>query len=355
MSRIRRYRLWNSDNWPENWQLLWHAANEQGDVFKEPGRAHRRVARSRTSAEWAFGRYYQFLKERGRWDDNTFLDQFNLRDYAIHLRLTVAPMTVVNQLKELLAAVQIMRPDLNVQDAWSAVQRYETAALPVRDVADRLIDPVELIAQGSEIMAEADLVKEPDARTAMHHGMGALIVAATYCPLRLRNWQNMIIDRHVDLQSGRVHFEAGELKRKNAGIEFTMPPEALAGLRRFAQYRPMLMRPDAKDQGYLWPAGDGGPLHRNTLGTAVKRLLLRRTGKPFNFHCFRHSCATFIADVAPERARMASSILHHSRRSTTEKHYVKARKRMAFRRYQEAVRAVVAKGRRRARRNRGLK
>lgn len=353
MARIQRYQTWTADNWPANWKRLWHAASRKGDVFTADGRAHSRVPRARTNAEWAFGRYYRFLAERGSWSDETFLDLGNLRDYAEHLGSTVAPLTVVSLLKDMLAAVRIMRPDLDRDNAWKAVQRLEVTASPTRDVSDRLIDPVELIAYGRQIMAEAEAADEQDLGTAMRHGIGALIVAAAYCPMRHRNWHHMIIGRHIDLNSGRVRFEAGELKRKTAGMEFTVPPEALSGLQRFVRiYRPMLLRIEAYDQGYLLPANHGGALHRNAIGIAVKRLLLQRTGKAFNFHCFRHSCGTFIADVAPEQARIASSVLHHSRRSTTEKHYVKGRKRSAFRRYHEAVRAVLAKARRGTRRNR---
>ena len=79
----------------------------------------------------------------------------------------------------------------------------------------------------------------------------------------------------------------------------------------------------------------------------MKTALLKLTGKPFNFHCFRASGATFVAAVAPERARMASGVLHHSRPSTTDKYYIKGRKHQSFRIYQSAVKDIIARGRRR--------
>jgi hypothetical protein len=79
----------------------------------------------------------------------------------------------------------------------------------------------------------------------------------------------------------------------------------------------------------------------------VKAALLKPGRKPFNFHCFRASAGTFIAAVAPERTRMASGVLHHSRLSTTDKYYIKGHKHQAFRIYQNAVKDIIAKGRRR--------
>jgi hypothetical protein len=43
-------------------------------------------------------------------------------------------------------------------------------------------------------------------------------------------------------------------------------------------------------------------------------------------------------------------VLHHSRVSTTDKHYIKGQKRRAFRHYQKGVRGILVNARRRQKR-----
>lgn len=347
MGRVNRNRNWAHLNWPEPWCAAWKEATKKGDVFALGGAATKLSPRSVWNDEMAFGRYYEFLSLHGLWDASFIVALDKLRAFSDHLAETVSPYSVLANLSQVVAAVRLMRPEADLRDANSAIFRFAGSVRPVRSVDARLCSPIELITISQALMTAAEECPIHNKSAAILYRNGALIMAATMCPLRHRNWRMMLIGQHLDLETGRIYFKAHEMKRK-CDMEFELAPELTPVLRRYIEhFRPCLMDSNAVDQGYLWPAQTGGMTHRNALGIAVKAAIRRHAGKEFNFHLFRHSCATFISENAPERTRMASGVLHHARLSTTEKFYVKGRKRQSFRHYQKAVRDIVAKGRRR--------
>ena len=291
----------------------------------------------------AFGRYQEFISRESLIDAGPVMALDKLRAFAIHLSQTLSPYSVLALLSQVVAAVRLMYPDADLREANAAISRFASQVRPVRSIEDRLCNPVELVAIGESMLTEAKSNPLHGKRAASKFRTGALIVAASLCPLRHGNWRKMIIGHHVDLETGRVFFKATEMKRKR-DMEFHLPREVLSPLRLYVeQYRPLLLKPGSHDEGYLWPSPTGGMTHRNALGLAVKKAIRMRTGKAFNFHLFRHSCATFISEIAPDLTRTAAGALHHSRLSTTNKHYIKGQKRLSFRRYQKAVRDLISK------------
>jgi integrase len=350
MARVNRYKNWLYPNWPDPWHSAWVAAVAKGNLFRAGGPAERLAPRSVLNNEMAFGRYHEFLTRNGQEliGPTPCLDQ--LRAFALHLGETVAPYSVLANLSQLIAAIRLMYPKADLQDANTAAQRLASLVRPVRPVETRLLTPIQSKAIGEAMMAEADQQRVRKKATARLFRTGALILASAMCPLRHRNWRMMRIAEHIDLDTGQVSLKAAEMKRKRP-MEFRVPPEVLQALQRFAEhYRPLLLKPGALDESYLWPGPGGGATHRNAMGIAVKAAILKRAGKAFNFHLFRHSAATFISEASPDLTRIASGVLHHSRVSTTDKHYIKGQKRRAFRHYQKGVRGILVNARRRQKR-----
>ena len=343
MRRANRHDNWKHTKWQQPYQSAWKAATKLGDAFNLGGPATKLSPRSLWNNEMAFGRYHEFMLQNGLLDGGSVVAIAKLRAFSIHLSQSVSPYSVLAHFSQVVAAVRLMYPDADLRDANAAISRFAGEVRPVRSIEDRLCNPVELIAIGKSMMAEAEAKAVHGKSAARQFRTGALIMAAALCPLRHRNWRMMVIGQHLDLESGRVFFKATEMKRKRE-MEFHLPPELLQPLRRYVDhYRPLLLRSGSQDEGHLWPSPTGGMTHRNALGIAVKQAVLKRTGKAFNFHLFRHACATFISEIAPERTRIASGVLHHGRLSTTNKYYIKGQKRLAFRRYHKAVRDLVAK------------
>ena len=84
----------------------------------------------------------------------------------------------------------------------------------------------------------------------------------------------------------------------------------------------------------------------DVLSDVILTIMQQRLKKHFTMHCFRASAASFVADVAPERARIATKTLDHERFSTTAKYYIRSQQRNALRLYHVVVKASMQKGRR---------
>ncbi len=348
MPRANRHDNWAHDKWDEPYFSAWRVAIAPGDVFREGGPANKLNPRTVWNNERAFGRYREFLYRTGRRDDDVLPDVDNLRAFDAELAENLAPYSRLAILTQLTGALRLMFPDADLRYLNKVAARMAMTAVPARSVEPRLVDPISLIRIGVEMMVEVLTGRRPGLWDCNRFRTGALINAAAQFPLRLGNWQMMIIGQHVDLDTGRVSFTAKEMKRKKP-FEGKLPPEVLIPLRIYVdRFRSGLLDPDAVDDGYLWPSTRGGICKRRTFNKAVMTAVQRRTGKAFNFHLFRHSAATFISETKPEQTRMAAGILHHSRLRMTDKHYIRGTKRRAFKLFQRTVREVIDREKRKS-------
>ncbi|MFM9938678.1 MAG: tyrosine-type recombinase/integrase [Hyphomicrobiaceae bacterium] len=354
MPRANRHNKWTHNNWVEPYRSAWKIAIEPGDVFRTGGPANELKSRTIWNNECAYGRYREFLARRVLCDDGLLPDVGNLRAFDAELTLAgLAPYSRLAILTQLTGALRLMFPDADLHYLNKIAVRKAAVATPVRPVEARIIDPINLREIGSSVMLKVVESEAPAYWDANRFRYGVLIKVAATFPLRHGNWHMMIIGRHIDLETGRVTFTAAEMKRK-APFGAMLPADILVLLRIYVTvYRPLLLDPEAADEGYLWPSRSGGMCHRNTLGRAVKATIRRETGRHFNFHLFRHSAATFIAERRPEQMRMAAGVLHHRRLRTTLRYYVRGQRLRSFKLFQKAVRELIAKERRRQSRRRG--
>jgi hypothetical protein len=348
MPRVNRHAKWTHENWPEPYRSAWATSIIPGDVYRRGGRASLLAPRTCWNNERAYGRYREFLATHQYQDKGQLPDIENLRLFGHHLAETLAPYSVIAILTQLTGALRAMYPTADLHYLNVIADRLRRDVRAVRPVDERLISPIELIKIGTSIMRQVDAAPQGTKWAEATYRAGFLIVAGSLFPIRLRNWQMMIIGQHIDLENGRIRFTASEMKSKKKPFEASLPPEVLAPLMRYVEvYRSNLLAPGAVDQGYLFPSADGGPTHRNTLGRVVKQTIKRVTGKDFNMHLFRHAAVTFMSEMRPELTRIAPAVLHHSRLKTTARHYIRGAKRRAFKRYQSAISEIVSRGRRR--------
>jgi integrase/recombinase XerD len=76
------------------------------------------------------------------------------------------------------------------------------------------------------------------------------------------------------------------------------------------------------------------------LSWRIKSVLRARMEINFTTHMFRHSAATFIADVAPQLAMLIIGVLGHADISMAEKHYIRGQQKRAFTMYQHEILAI---------------
>lgn len=358
MANSNRSAAWRACHWPAMDRDAWQAAHEPGDEFTDAGAAASWAPRSDENVELAYGRYLAFLTRSGRLRDvprvGDRVDLEVLRRFAHELGVTLAPITVLNILVCLAQAVRVMDATADLTRFKRVLRRLEHRAKPSREVNGRLIPPNELVHIAQAMMAEAKAARCQRKMAAVLYRDAALILAATLCPLRRGNWQSVRIGHHLNftVTGARLSFEDHEMKGRRA-LQLQLPPEVAEALRCYVIiYRPRLLRAGQPDSGCLWVSRSGNDMSGDVMGKKVKVCLRRRTGKAFSFHMFRHSAATFISEVAPEAALLATGALLHRKYRTTLHHYVRGKQRSAMRKYQSLVKDVMRTGRRRRRRAR---
>jgi integrase/recombinase XerD len=166
------------------------------------------------------------------------------------------------------------------------------------------------------------------------------------CPLRPGAVSEMQIGLNIIVGDNRVAVRFPPAERKKRRIEDVPLPEALADrfLCYLSHYRPMLQAPAPRHSNALWLSRRGLPIDRLYISKRIKEHLGRRTGKRFTAHMFRHACATYIVDVAPEQARMVVGVLGHAGFRTAQRHYVKGQQHSAMWKYHDALRGLMSRG-----------
>lgn len=338
---------WSHVTWPEPDRLAWIAANRPGDDFEAPGPGARWTAGSRRNVEVAYGRYIAWLADNSTAEIEVVqdpLDLQRLKRFSDHLAETMAPITVWSTLQALARALAVMAPAADRSGLHKVLGRLKRRLSMSNRIDDNLVDPPRLIDVAVTMMDEAERMLRGK-KAAVRYRNGAIIMAATLCPLRRQNWGGVLLGRHLQFQgeTAELRFEANELKASSRPLHCSLPPACAQRLARYIDvYRPLLLAGSA-DSGALWLTWDGVPLNGHHLSGTVRQCLLKRCGKAFTFHMFRHAAATFIADRAPDQARLAAGVLQHADMRMTEAHYIRGQRTAAMRGYQVLVRAVIAR------------
>ena len=291
----------------------------------------------------AYGRYLDHLASTGQLrrvqQIGERLDLIQIKTFTDQLAKEVAPSTVWGVLQALSRAFSAMTPDTDRKNLHQVLGRIKQRTNLSRKLEGRLIEPPEIVAVAISMMAEAERSK-PGKKAAVLYRNGALIMGATFCPLRRDAWARMTIGRHIQFDGRRfwVRFEAAELKSSRRPFEAEFPAEYVPHLQRFISfYRPFLIA-DRSDNRRLWLTWSGGPLAPSAMASAVRFALKKRCGKDFSFHMFRHAAATFIENAAPDQARMIAGVLHHTDGRMAEEHYIRGQRTAALLKYQDLVR-----------------
>ncbi len=357
MNKVQRYKLWLHPNWPDKERLAWVAANDPGDVLSGSGPATLLAARTRENAELAYGRYVEFLFRTNRQRDVAHIaDRLridDLRAFAQELGITVASQTVFLIFSSLSRAIRLMDPKADRKLLSKVLRRLGRLSKPTREIDKRLISPIELLEVADQMMKEAEACPVQGKKSAVLARNSVLIKGGALCPLRRKNWLQIVIGKHLRFEGdgGVLSFAGHEMKSKRR-FEVSLPSAFAAVLQRYIDYfRPRLLRPGVIDEGVLFPSWHGKPMFPGTMSYSVKSALLARTGKAFSMHMFRYAAATFISDHAPERMVIAKGMLHHRSFRTTSKYYIRGQRRRAMTKYQDAVAQIVKKAK--AARNKG--
>ena len=360
MTRARSQKALPVTEWPELDREAWSLANQAGDEISGWGTATEWAPRSIENAEQAVGRFLGFLARNDRLrpvsrvGERVVLE--NLRAFGYGLSAQLAPYTVLGIFASLNMAFAAMDPTADRSLLNKLISRLARSAKSVRDIGSNLLSPKELETIGRSMMEEAEKQTCRSRRRASLYRDGLLTMFLALCPLRPGAVAEMQIGTHLLVQGSRVvvHLPPDERKKRRLQ-DVPLPDELMHGIVRYLEcYRSMFPRPAPEHAKAVWISSNGNAFDRGGISRQIKIQMARRTDKQFSAHMFRHACATYIVDVAPERARMIVGVLGHAGFRTAKRHYIKGQQHMAVKKHQEAVRDLMRRGRsRRTHRSRG--
>jgi integrase/recombinase XerD len=347
MAGARSHKPLPVAEWPALDREAWRNANVPGDEFTQSGIAAQWAPQSRENAELAYGRLLGFLLRKGRLTpvqhvgERIVLD--DLRDLGHELSAQLAPHTVRGVYSSLAMAFSAMDPGSDRRQLNQIVARLARTAKSVRDITGNLLSPRELVAIGKGMMDEADSQVLRSSRPASLYRDGLLTMFLALCPLRVGAVSEMQIGLNLIVVDDRATVRFPPEERKKRRIGDVPLPQALSGrfLRYLSHYRPILQARAPRRSNALWLSQRGLPLDSDYISNRIKEHLGRRAGKRFTAHMFRHACATYIVEMAPEQARMVVGVLGHRGFQTGQRHYIKGQQHAAARKHQRAVADLV--------------
>jgi integrase len=264
----------------------------------------------------AYGNWLRYLEQTGQLKDvftvGGRLTTEILKGYIAALRVRVSARTAVTQLRSLSQAVLALDPDTDRELLKLVISRLERIAPTSRTKSESLRSPTEIVGLGEHLMNLAQM------RVGQHLMREA------------RRW--------------RVMFEPEEMKGARA-LAFDFPEELSQALDTYlTTIHPMLC--DGPQAGApLWPSLQKSKrqLTEHGIYTRITEITSAHFARPVTPHMFRDAAATFIAEMTPERARMAAAVLQHRSFETTHRHYIHGQQHLAAKRYHQAIAELVAR------------
>ena len=305
--------------WPETDQTCWKAGTTPGKLFAAAGAGAKWSPRSRIKAEHGYGRWLQWLFESGFMDSTSVpaarVTQKRVEAYIAELALTLAPYSQVCRLQELYDALRVLEPGAD----WSWLRKglaiLSASAQPTRDKCVRLRPVRELVELGEKVMQEAQAADAWSLkRRARHYRDGLIIALLAYRALRVKNFSDIRIGRHLVSINGTywLLFDARELKSRRP-YEAIVPASLVAALERYLHhYRPLLLKCEGRREPIqtdaLWISQRGTPLAARSLPNPIVKHTRQAFGMSLPAHWFRDAVATTIAVEAPKHVRDAGIV-----------------------------------------------
>jgi integrase/recombinase XerD len=180
---------------------------------------------------------------------------------------------------------------------------------------------------GIDLMAEAEN-ESTGLRRFKAYRDGLMIALLASRPLRLRNLTGLILNRTLVQRRALwwIQIPAAETKTKEP-IELPWPEVLAPHLETYlADYRAAIaaLRGTSTASDALWLSMHSSPMTDNAIYIRIVARTRAGLGQPVNPHLFRDCAATSVAIEDPAHVGIASRLLGHRTRSTTERYYNQA-------------------------------
>jgi integrase/recombinase XerD len=322
------------DQWPQWDRRQWQSALQAGDPL-EPGgcRAERSPFSNRAMAK-GHGRWLAWLDSRVLLDAQVApgdrITPDRVKAYVGHLEAENASGTVIARIIELKVMAAIMDPGRD----WSWIYRFASSMRvrhkPAWPKRHRLVHIERLLSLGLDLMEKAN-DETTKLRRFKTYRDGLMIGLLASRQLRLRNLAGLTLDRTL-VQRGDgwwIQIPATETKTKDP-IEEPWPEMLVPHLGTYlADHRAGIAALRGSrigaSSGALWLSMYGPPMTDNGIYDRVVARTSEGLGQPINPHLFRDCAVTSVAIDDPANIGIASRLLGHRTRSTTERYYNQAR------------------------------
>jgi integrase len=321
------------DDWPDADRAAWQHAIRPEEFLGDPGALASLPRPVLVQHAAAFGRWLAFVISTGATvppeSGRAVLDRPRLQAFNDYLRSWLAPYTVRNYLKDLLAVCRAMDPEAVFADLAALVGHARRSGYPTGSKRLRMKPSDQLLDFGFKLMAKAEQ-RLHLLGSAGRFGDGLIIALLASRPIRRANLASIEIDRHLTREGDLywLSFPAAEMKNHRS-LTFPLPAILSPPLDRYIGFhRPRLLAQSgrwARDVGQaLWVSQDGSPLTGNRIYARILKRTEEYFGKGINLHLFRDAAATSIALEDPRHVGIIMSILGHSSHQTAERFYNQA-------------------------------
>ena len=338
------------ERWHSIDQAAWIKAHRDGGYFEETGLASGWSPETRRFCRKGYGRWQGFLGQNALLGSvarvsSRVQNREVLRIFIDELRAVLAPQTVVATLGAISQTVRAMDPDGDRTLLLRARSVLKRQANPLPRRHENLLRPPELWQLGTELCDEAESGQLSRQKSALLYRNGLIIACLSLCPIRSKNLVSLRVGQHVVCHPDDrgLHIPAEELKTKNRDYNVELPLALSERLSRYHDYHRSFISNHARaDPTALWLTTRGTRMTRSTLYGLIRKILKERRGVHFTPHMFRHSVATFICEVAPEKARLAIGTLGHSQWRSTHQYYVRGQQLKTVRMYQSSLTDIIS-------------
>lgn len=319
--------------WPPDDLFRWKRALAGNGYKGADNRAVGWSPRRRENVEDAYGRFLGWLKQqKGGLSGKSCVDAVTpkkIERYIAYLRETLAPYSVLTYFEGVIAFVAVTTPKIDVDWMNARYAKMKARAYATRPKTAHLQHTATLVELGLELMKEALAVNlpggDPDTETALKFQAGLMIAVLAIAPLRIRNFQDIVIGRSLVYEHKRyiLRFSASETKT-GIRIEMPLPVELEAYIAIFcAKYRAALMKKQAGklNSPAFWIDHRGKKMREHDIRATIKHWTELKFGKYLWPHLFRDAAATTIAQDDPAHVAIIATILSHTSLKTAQKSY----------------------------------
>lgn len=334
-------------DWPETDRMAWLKAKAPADIFDNPHRGSDWAPASWRKAQVGFGRWLRWLTlhhpDQLALPPEARLKEDMLRGWHASLAATLAPMSQLSMVEDVVRSMSILAPKLKASSPLIRLHaNLRATARPSRN--KRLVMADVLRDLGGAIMTEAVTTPDwSDRRRAVAFRDGLAISLLVFRPFRLKNFGSLRIGHELIQTAGKWHLVLPRADTKNKRpFEAPFPNALLADLAIYLdRFRPTLLAGEAgctpSGTDALWVNGSATALDPDALSRRIANITQSRLNRRIPPHWFRDVAATTIAVEAPRNIADAHLVLGHASPLTTEKHYIQAQSLQASAKFQAAM------------------